>query len=172
MVELSVGAHKAESRSDKGLLRSDIVQSRVGDHPRESVVGGYGEKRNHRLRGVTMAPGGRSQAVADLDAATIGLALEAEPPDGPAVAHAGDPVVAERTLLSVCGGGAKEPPDGADVALEGEIIGPRIGWSRTPIDDTFRLCHVDCMQLKTRCSNVGHGGRESATAEQPGYGHD
>jgi hypothetical protein len=43
---------------------------------------------------------------ADLDAAAIWLAVEAEPPDGPPVGQAGDPVVAERLSLSVRGGGA------------------------------------------------------------------
>jgi hypothetical protein len=76
-------------------------------------------------------------------------------------------------LLSVRVGGAKESPDCANVALEGEIVGPSIGWSRTPSDDTFGLCDVDRMQLKARCSNVGHGGSESATIWTPfaGNGH-
>jgi hypothetical protein len=96
-----------------------------------------------RLRGVAMAAGRGSQAEADLDAAAIWLALEAEPPYGPPVGQAGDPVVAERPLLSVHGGGAKEPPDCANVALEGEIVDPSISWSRTPSDDTFGFCDID-----------------------------
>ena len=75
---------------------------------------------------------------------------------------AGDPVVAERPLLSVGGRGAKEPPDGANVAFEGEIVGPTIGCSRLPSDDTFGLFDIDRMQLKALCSNVSHGGSESA----------
>ena len=173
VVELSVGAHKAESGSDEGPLRSDVVQSRVGDHPGQSVVGGHGQQGDDRLGGVAMAAGRGNQAVADLDAAAIWLALETEPPDGPPVGQAGDPVVAERPLLSVGGSGAKEPPDCANVALEGEIVGPTIGWSRFPSDDTFGLCDIDRMQLKALCSNVSHGGSQSApVAEHPGSGHD
>ena len=84
------------------------------------------------------------------------------PPDGPPVGQAGDPVVAERPLLSVGGSGAEEPPDCANVAFEGEIVGPTIGWSRLPSDDTFGLFDIDRMQLKALCSNVSHGGSESA----------
>jgi hypothetical protein len=73
----------------------------------------------------------------------------------------------------VRGGGAKEHPDCPNVALEGEIVGPRIGSSRTPSDDAFGLCDIDRMKLKARCSNVGHGRGESAPiAGQPGSGDD
>jgi hypothetical protein len=135
-----------ESGSDEGPLRSDVVQSRVGDHPGQSVVGGHGQQGDDRLGGVAMAACRGSQAVADLDAAAIWLGLEAEAPDGPLIGQAGDPVVAERPLLSVGGSGAKEPPDCANVAFEGVIVGPTIGWSRLPSDDTFGLCDID------RCS--------------------
>jgi hypothetical protein len=73
----------------------------------------------------------------------------------------------------VGGGGAKEPPDCANVTLEGEIVGPTIGWFRLPSDDTFSLYDIERMQLKARCSNVSHGGSESTpNAEHPGSGHD
>ena len=49
----------------------------VGDHPGQSVVGGHGEQGDDRLRGISLAAGRGSQAVADLDAAAIWLALEA-----------------------------------------------------------------------------------------------
>lgn len=129
-MEFRVGDHKAESGPDEGPLRSDVVQSRVGDHPGQSVVGGHGQQGDDRLGGVAMAACRGSQAVADLDAAAIWLGLEAEAPDGPLIGQAGDPVVAERPLLSVGGSGAKEPPDCANVAFEGVIVGPTIGWSR------------------------------------------
>jgi hypothetical protein len=154
-VELRVAAHKPESGSDEGPLRSDVVQSRVGDHSGQSVVGGHGQQGDDRLRGVAMAAGRGSQAVADLDAAAIRPALEAEPPDGQPVSQAGDPVVAERPLFSLPGGGPKEPPGRANVPFEGEIVGPSIGWSRTPGDDPFGLCDIDRMQVEARCSNVG-----------------
>ena len=94
-----------------------------------------------------MTSGGGSQAVADLGAAAIWLALEAEPPDGPPVGQAGDPVVAERSLLSLRGGRAKEGPHCANVALKWEIIRPGIGRSRTPSDDAFGLSDIDRVQL-------------------------
>ena len=118
------------------------------------MVGGHGQQGDDSLGGIAMAAGRGSEAVADLDAAAIWLTLEADPPDGPLVGQAGDPVVAERPLLSVGGCGAKEPPDCAKVALEGEIVGPTIGWSRTPSDDAFGLCDINRLQLKARCSNV------------------
>jgi hypothetical protein len=158
VVELSVGAYKAESGPDEGPLRSDVVQSRVGDHLEESLVGGHGQQGDDRLRGVAVAAGRGSQAVADLDAAAIWLALEADPPDCPPVGQAADPVVAERPLLSERGGRAKEAPHSANVAPEREIVRPRIGQSRTPTEDTFGLCDIDRVQLEARCSNVGHGG--------------
>ena len=49
MMELAVGAHEAESGPDEGPLRSDVVQSRVGDHPGHSAVGGYGQQGDDRL---------------------------------------------------------------------------------------------------------------------------
>ncbi len=113
-----------------------------------------------RLGGVAMAAGRRSQAMADLAAVAIWLALEAEPPDCPPVGQAGDPVVAERPLLSQRGGRAKEAPHCANVALEREIVRPRIGRSRTPSNDAFGLCDIDRVQLEARCSNVSHGGSE------------
>ena len=122
------------------------------------MVGGHGQQGDDRLRGVAMAAGRGSKAVADLDAAAIWLALEAEPPDRPPVGQAGDPVVPERPLLAVRGGGAKEPSDCANVALEGEIVGPGIGWSRIPSDDALGLRDIDRMQLEARCSDVGQGG--------------
>ena len=96
MVELAVHAHEAEPGPDEGQLRSDVVQSRVGDHPGQSMVGGHGQQGDHRLCGVAVAAGRRSQAVADLDAAAVWLAFEADYPDGPPVGQAGDPVAAER----------------------------------------------------------------------------
>ena len=173
VVELSVDAHKAESGPDEGPLRSDVVQSRVGDHPGDFVIGGHGQQADNRLRGVAVAAGRGSQAVADLDRTTIWLALEADPPDCLPVGQASDPVVAERPLLSERYARAKEAPRCANVALEREIVRPRVGRSRTPSDDTFGLCDIDRVQLEARCSNIGHGGRESAPiAEQPGFGHD
>ena len=80
MVELAVGAHEAEPGPDEGPLRSDVVQSRVGDHPGQSMVGGHGQQGDDRLRGVAVAAGRRSQAVADLDAATLWLPLKPIPP--------------------------------------------------------------------------------------------
>jgi hypothetical protein len=85
VVEPSIGAHKAESGPDEGQLRSDILQSRLGDHLEESVVGGNGQQGDDRLRGVAVAAGRGNQALADLGAAAIGLALEADPPDCPPV---------------------------------------------------------------------------------------
>ena len=148
MVKLSVGVYESEARPDEGPLRGDVVQSRVGDHPGQSLVGGNGQQGHDRLRGVAMAAGRGSQAVADLDAAVIWLALETEPPDGPPIDQTGDPVVAERSLLSERGGGAKESPDGANVALERKIVGPSIGRSRTSSNDAFALCDIDCVQLE------------------------
>ena len=110
MVEFSVGAHKAESGPDEGPLRGDVVQSCVGDHREESVVGGHGQEGDDRLCGVAVAAGRGSQAVADLDAAAVWLALEADPPDRPPVGQAGDPVVAERPLLPERGGCPRKPP--------------------------------------------------------------
>ena len=155
-MELSVGAHKAESGPDQGPLRSDVVQSRVGDHLEESVVGGHGQQGDDRLGGLAVPAGRGGQAVADLDAAALWLALEADPSDRPPVGQAGDPVVGERSLLSERCGRAKEAPHCADVALEREIFRPRIGRSRTPSDDTFGLWDIDRVQLEARCSNVGH----------------
>jgi hypothetical protein len=52
-------------------------------------------------------------------------------------------------------------------------VRPRIGRYRTPSDDTFGLWDIDRVQQEARCSNVGHGGSESApVAERPGCGHD
>jgi hypothetical protein len=78
-VELSVGAHKVESGPDEGSLRSNIVQSRVGDHPEDSLVGGHAQQGDDRLRGVAVAAGRGSQAVADFDAAAI-WPLKPSPP--------------------------------------------------------------------------------------------
>jgi len=137
------------------------------------VIGGYGQQGDDRLCGITVATGRRSQAVADLDAAVIWLALEADSPDGPPVGQAGDPVVAERPLLSLRGGRAKEGPHGANVTLKWEIIGPGVGRSRTPRDDAFGLSDIDSVQLEARSSNVGHGVSEvAAVAEQPDAGHE
>ena len=102
------------------------------------------------------------RAVADLDAAAVWLALEADPPDGPPVGQAGDPVVAERPLLSVRGGRAKKALHCADVALEGEIVRPSIARSRISSDDPLSLLDIDRVQLEARCSNVGHGVSEAA----------
>src|ERR1700677_2608070 len=94
-------------------VRCEAMFSRVVSAitPGQSAVGGHAQQGDDGLRGVAMAAGGGSQAVADLDAAAIWLALEAEPTDGSPVGQAGDPVVAERPLLSVRGRGPKEPPD-------------------------------------------------------------
>jgi len=54
VVELSVGGHKTESGPDEGPLRSDVVQSRVGDHPEETMAGGHRQilrNRHRRIRG-------------------------------------------------------------------------------------------------------------------------
>jgi len=51
VVELAVGAHEAESGPDEGPLRSDVVQSCVGDNPGQSVVGGDGQQGDDRLCG-------------------------------------------------------------------------------------------------------------------------
>jgi hypothetical protein len=117
-----------------------------------------------------VAAGRGNQAVADLDAAAIGLALEPDPPDCLAVGQTGDPVVAERPLLSEPGGRSKEASYCPDVALKWKIVGPHIGRSRTPSHDTFGLCDIDRVQLQVGCSNVGHKGGESApiVAEQLG----
>jgi hypothetical protein len=56
----------------------------------------------------------------------------------------------------------KEASRCTDVAVEREIIRPRIGRSRIPSDDTFGFCDIDRVQLEARCSHVGHGGSESA----------
>jgi hypothetical protein len=161
-MELGVGTDKEESGPDEGSLRSDVVQGRVGDHLGQSLVGGHGHQSDESLRGVTVAAARGSQAVADLHDAAIWLALEADPTDGPPVGQAGYPVVTERPLLSERGGGAKEAAHCANVALEREIVRPRVGRSRTPSDDTFGLCDVDRMQLEARCPNVSHDGCESA----------
>ena len=169
MMECCVGPHKPESGSDEGPLRSDVVESRVGDHPGQSMVGGHGQQGDDRLRGVAMAAGRRSQAEPDLDDDAIWLAFEADPPDGPPVGQAGDPVVAERPLLPERGRRAEEAPHRSDVALEREIVRPRIGRSRTPSDDTFGLCDIDRVQLEAWRSNVSHGDGGSAPfTGQPG----
>src|SRR5271170_4379814 len=79
VVQLVVGAQEAEPGPDEGPLRSDVVESRVGDHLGHSVVGGDGQQGDDRLCGVAVAAGRWSQAVADLDAAAVWLALEADP---------------------------------------------------------------------------------------------
>ena len=101
---------QGESGPDEGPLRGDVVQSRVGDHPGQSVVGGHGQQGDDRLRGIAVAAGRGGQAVADLDAAAIRLALEADPPDRPPVGQAGDPVVAERPLLAGAAVARRKPP--------------------------------------------------------------
>ena len=88
--------------------------------PGQCVVGRHGHQADDRLGGIAMAPGRGHQAVADLDTAVIGLALEAQSSDGPPIGQAGDPVVAERLLLPACRRGPEEPADGTDVTLEGE----------------------------------------------------
>ncbi len=103
------------------------------------MVGGDGEHSDDRFCSVAVAAGRRSQAVADLDATFFGLALEADPPDCPPVGQAGDPVVAEWPLLSALGGGAKEGPYCANVALEGEIVRPSVAGSRTSSDDALSM---------------------------------
>jgi hypothetical protein len=162
MVERVVGTDEAESGPAESALRSDVVHRRVGDHPGQSTVGGYGQQRDERLCGVAVAAGRRSQTVADLDAAAVWLALEADPADGLPVGQAGDPVVAERPLLSARSGGAKEAPDSANIALEGVIVGPSVAESRTSRDDAFSLCDIDRMQPQARRSNIGHGASEAA----------
>jgi hypothetical protein len=97
---------------------------------------------------MAVAAGRRSQAIADLDAAAIWLGLEADPPDGTPIGQAGDPVVAERSLLTELGGRAEEAPHCANVALEREIVRPRIGRSRTTCHDAFCLFDIDCVQLE------------------------
>ncbi len=71
MKEFTAGTHKAESAPSEGPLRSDVVKGRAGSHSEESVVGGHAEQRDDRLRGVAVAPGRGSQAVADLNTAGI-----------------------------------------------------------------------------------------------------
>jgi hypothetical protein len=75
--------------------------------------------------------------------------------------HPGQSVI-ERLLLSVLGGDPKEAPHGADIALEWEIVRPRIGRPRPSGDDAFTLCDIDRVQLKARPSNVGRIGRHDA----------
>lgn len=146
VVELAVGAQKAETGPDEGPLRSDVVQSRVGDDSGQSVVGRQSKECDDRLCGVAVATGRGSQAVADLDAAAFWLALKADPPDGPPVEETGDPVVAERLLLSVLGGRAKEASHCTNVAFEGEIVRPRISRPSTSSEDAFTLCDIDRVQ--------------------------
>ena len=110
MVELAVDAHQAESGPDEGPLRSDVVHSRLGDHPGQSVVGSDGQQGDGSLCAIAVAAGRGSQAVADLDAVPVRLALEADPPDGPPVDKAGDPVVAERLLLPAPAVARRKPP--------------------------------------------------------------
>src|SRR5580704_5536162 len=97
------------------------------------------------------------QAVADLRAAVIWLALEADPPDCEPVEQARDAVEAERLLLAVCRGRSKEALHCPDVALEGEIVGPRIVRSRSSSNGTFGLCGINRVQLQAPCVNVGQG---------------
>ena len=109
-----------------------------------------------------MAAGRRSQAVGDLDAAAVWLALEADHPDGWPVGQADDPVGAERPLLSARGRGAREAADDVDRDLEGETVRPSITWPRTSCDDAFSLCDIDRVKLQPRSSEVGHGASEAA----------
>jgi hypothetical protein len=111
------------------------------------VVCGDGQEGNDRLGGVAIAPGRWDQAVTDLDAPVLWLALEADPPDGPPVGQAGDPVETERPLLSARSG-AKKAPDCTDIALEGEIVRPSIVGPRTSSGDAFSLCDIDWVQLE------------------------
>lgn len=139
MVELVVGAHEPEPGPDESPLRSGVVQSRVSDHPGQSLFGGHAEQRDDLLGGKAVTAGRRGQAVANLDAAFARLALEFDPPNGPPVCRAGDAVVAERPLLSALGRGTKEGPHCADVALEREIVRPRVAGARTSSNDPFAL---------------------------------
>jgi hypothetical protein len=59
VVELGIGAHKAESGPDESPLRSDVVQSCVSDHPEDSLVCGHGQQGDERLRGVAVAAGAK-----------------------------------------------------------------------------------------------------------------
>jgi hypothetical protein len=103
-------------------------------------------RANDRLGGVAVAAGRRDQAVADLDATVLWLALEADPPDGLSVGKADDPVEAERPLLSArCG--PKKAPYCANVTLEGEIVRPSILRPGGLSDDAFSLRDIDRMQL-------------------------
>jgi len=162
IVEIAVGTYDAKSGPDEGPLRSDVVPSRVGDHPRQPVVFGDRQYGNDRLGGIAIATGRRDQAVTDLDATLLWLGLEADPPDGTSIGQAGDPVEAERSLLSARGGGAKEAPDCPNVALEGEIIRPSIFRPSTSSDDPLSLRDIDRVKLEARCSNVSHGGQLSS----------
>lgn len=169
MVELYVGPHKPESGSDEGPLRGDVVQSCVCDHPGQSIVGSHGLQGDDRLRGIAVAAGGGSQAVADLDDAAIWLAFEADPPDCPPVGQEGDPVVTEWPLLSERRRRGEEAPDRSNVALEREIVRPRIRRSRTTSDNTFGLCNIDRVQLEAWRSKVSHGdGGSGPITGQPG----
>jgi hypothetical protein len=161
MVEFAVGTHKAESGPDEGPLRRDVIRRRVGNHPGQSLTGGHGQQGGDRLRGISVAAGRRSQAIADLDPAAGWLALEADSSDGSTVGQAGDPVVPERPLLSALGSGAKKGPHGADVALEGEIVRPTIIGACASSDDAFPLGGIDRVQLQARCSRAGHSTSEA-----------
>jgi hypothetical protein len=120
------------------------------------VLRGDAQDGDDRLCGVAVTACRRSQAVADLAAAASWLTLEADPPDRPPVRQAGDPVVAEGLLVAEVSGGAEEGSDGADVALEREIVCPGIGSPRRPGDDASSLGRVDRVQPHARLPGGGH----------------
>ena len=98
-MQIRIGVHKVESRSEERPLRSHVVRCGLGGHTAQTVVDGHGEQARHRLGGVAVTSGRRSQSVPDLNAAVDRLTFEADPSDGPSVGQATDPVEAERTLI-------------------------------------------------------------------------
>jgi hypothetical protein len=162
VVKVVVAVHEAESGSEKGPLRRDVVKGRVGDHPRQSVSGCHSQQGDHRLCGVAVAAGGWNEAVPDLDASAVRSAFEAGSANGQPIGHAGDPVVAERLLLPAGAGAVEGSAHCADVAFEGEIQRPRIVGTGTSGDDAFSFRDIDRVELQAGSPSVGHGAVEEA----------
>jgi len=151
-LQLAVGADEAKSGTDERSLRSDVVQGGVCHHLGELVVGGNGQYGSDGLCGVAVTARGRREAIADLDAAALRLALKADAANCQSVSRASDPVEAERPLLSMLGSGTKEAAYCADVAFEGKIVRPGVGWPRGSSYDPFSLCDIDRVQHEARRS--------------------